>query len=586
MAIANGPAYKDFGGHKLAVQVTTAFNAQKHLEANSFSAISGPNMVWLGIMNYLEMYEDNYIPLISMDEMTKNTVYIDGNQSSFLYGQPYKLGCPFIKEVLCDKTKLGFDNSTFHMVLSENIYTYNDILSTDRRFGKGIRVVPEKEGGEDAKIVPYNGGWRLLFEMASKDPAEYISHSEVMPGTEIERVDFSGGDEFRTESTSYTGNLMSSGSNRYGMDFYQFNVGVSDLSISYLITADASLKKVGMMSAIPQMNGMPKEAETDVINFFSKEQVKGVDERGRTKLSGVQMWIPKFIVNLGRELKDLQEVKLMYSTGWSRDNGREKLYGGLGLYHQIKAKGNHFYYQTARQGFDLIKNMLVSLYSGKYNIPMSERFIDIELGDGAYEMIQPFFQQYFNSDNKIVFDGNHDAYKDVLKKGPDGKLIYKPMEFGAVWYPNFGWIKIKRNPSLAMLDSYKKDQRYIGKYPESAYMIFVKDVTNKTFTGAELKGLKVPANGGNMLYIKKDSVPDSMEFTIGSGYIAPALLSAVGANANGGHSRDTSFNGLKVTLRTHGEVFLQDASRMVIAEYDPTGEREQVERSVVKAPLF
>ena len=33
-------------------------------------------------------------------------------------------------------------------------------------------------------------------------------------------------------------------------------------------------------------------------------------------------------------------------------------------------------------------------------------------------------------------------------------------------------------------------------------------------------------------------------------------------------------------------LFLQDASRMVIAEYDPTGEREQVERSVVKAPLF
>lgn len=586
MAVVNTPQYKDFGGQKLAIQVGSMYNPQKHLESNSFSAISGPNMVWLGIMNYLEMYEDNYQPLISMSEMTKNTVYVDGNHTSFLYGQPYKLGCPFIMQVLCENSKLGYDNSTFNVIISENMYTYNDVLSTDRRFGKGMRIIPVSEGGEDAKIIPMNGGFRILLGMASQDPNEFVDHSEVKVGTEVERVDFTGGDEFKTESTSYTGNLMGTGSDRYGMDFYQFNVGTHDLSISYLITADASLRNIGMQPAIPQMVGMPEQAQTDVINFFSKEQYAGMDAKGNAKIRGAAAWIPKFMVNLGKELKDLQETKLMYSTGWARDNGREKIYGGLGLYHQIKRKGNHFYYQTAKQAFDLIKNSLVSLYSGKFNIPLKDRFIDIELGDGIYEQIQPFFQQYFETDNKLIFDGSHPAYKDVLTRDSEGKLVYKPMEFGSVFYPNFGWIKIKRNTSLAMLDNYKKNRKYHGRYPESAYMIFIKDVTASNFTGANLKQMKVPGGAGNILYIKKDNVPDSMEFTIGSGYIAPALLSALGANANGAHSRDTSFNGVKVTLRTNGEVFLQDASRMIIAEYDPTGEREQTERAVAKAPLF
>jgi hypothetical protein len=75
-----------------------------------------------------------------------------------------------------------------------------------------------------------------------------------------------------------------------------------------------------------------------------------------------------------------------------------------------------------------------------------------------------------------------------------------------------------------------------------------------------------------------------MEYTLGSGYIAPQLLSAIGASSN--QSRDQSFKGVKLTFRTHGEPYVQDASRMLIAEFDPTGELETLERGLHKAPLF
>lgn len=585
MAVVNAPQYGDFGGQKLGIQLSSIYNPVKHLESNSFASIAGPNMTWLGIMNYIDMYEQNYQPLMSMSEMTKNTIYIDGNQTSFLYGQPYKLGCPFIMGILCENSKLGYQNSTFHAIISENLYSYGDILMTHRRHGKGLMVVSEKEGGDDAKIVQEGGGYRYLLKMASGEEKDYIDHSEVAVGIEIERVDFAGGDEFKSESTSYTGNLLSSGSNRYGMDMYRFNVGTSDLSISYLITADASLKKLKMDNVLPQLNGLPVQASEDIINFFAEQHYAGMS--GSTvKLKGVAMWLPRFMVNLGKELKDLQEMKNMYSTGWSKSNGRETLYGGLGLYPQIKRKGNHFYYSSFIQAFDLIKQMLSALYSGKYSIPIEKRFIEIDLGDGIYEQIYPMFKAYFETDNKIIFTGDHPAYKDVLTRDANGKLVYKPAEFASVFYPSFGWIKINRNSRLSNLDNNRKNQDFIDRHPESAFMIFIKDITDETFTGADLKGVTKPANAGNLLYIKKDGVPDSMEYTIGSGYISPALLSAVGANSGNPGSRDNSFNGLKLTLRTHGEVFLQDASRMVIAEYDPTGDREWRDRTYAKAPLF
>ena len=586
MAIGNAPQYRDFGGEQLGITLTNLFNPNKHLEANSFSSIAKPEGVWLGIMNYLEMYEDNYQPLISMAELTKNTIEIDGNQQSFLYGVPYKLGCPFIMDVLCENSKLGYGGSTFHVIISENLYTYGDLLMTHKRHGKGFIVVGSKEAGDDAKIIPTNGGFRYLLKMASGNDIDYADHSEFKVGLEIERVDFVGGDEFTTESTSYTGNLLSNGSNRYGMHMHQFNVGVSDLSLSYLITADASLKNLEIKSTLPQLVGMPQEASTEIINFFSKEDF---DAKG-TKLNTVSAWIPKFMVKLAKELKDLQETKLMYSPGAIFSNGREIRNRGMGLYPQIKAKGNHFYYNSPAQAFDLIKQMLSALYSDRHHIAIEDRYIDIELGEAIFERVQPMFKSYYESDNKIIFTGEHDALKGVLKQDPNNAqgLMYNPKYFTSVFYPNFGHIKIKKNMRLSLLDNNRKDTNYVNEYPESAWMILIKDVTDNSFTGANFKasGIKVPNGAGNMLYIKKKGVPDSMEYTIGSGYISPALLAAVGANGSNPGTRDTSFNGLKVTFRTHGEVFLQDASRMVIAEYDPDGEKENKERFTSKVSLF
>ncbi|MGL4976576.1 MAG: hypothetical protein ACRC5G_01005, partial [Cetobacterium sp.] len=526
-------------------------------------------------MNYLDMYEQNYTPLISMDEMKKNTIEVDSNTTELFYAQPYKLGCPFVMSVECDHSRLGYNGSTFHIIISENLYTYYDVLVTDRRNGKGLMVCSPKDFGSDAEIIPMKGGFRMLMKMASGHEEDWISPSELTTETELERVDNAGEDEFTSNSTSYSGNLMASGSSdRYGFDFYRHVLGASELSLSYLITAEASFKDLKINPISPQLNNLPAEASQDIINFFTEKQY-GVSSTGKSGITGVYTWLPKFILNLGKELKSIVDNKMMYSTGWSRSNGRETLYGGAGYYHQIKNKGSHFYYQTADQAWDLILSMMSSMYADKPHISREEREIEVELGSGIYELIQPKFSQYFEAHNKFLITGEHPALVNQLYTDKNGDLAYKPKKFGSVYYENFGWVRIKKNEMLDRLDNHKKYNKFhLGK-PLSSFMIFVKDVTDKSFTKANFEGIKAPAGSGNVLYIKRKGMTDSMEFTIGGGNIAPQLLSAIGANPKGNHSRDQSFKGVKLTFRSApAEVFVQDASRTIIAELDPTGDLE------------
>ena len=75
-----------------------------------------------------------------------------------------------------------------------------------------------------------------------------------------------------------------------------------------------------------------------------------------------------------------------------------------------------------------------------------------------------------------------------------------------------------------------------------------------------------------------------MEHRKGSGYIAPALLSAVGARESDGVAH--SEKGLGITMRTHGELWVQDPSRVLMIEFDPYGVKEHRDRFKPKVGIL
>ena len=102
MAVAPGMQYKDFGGLPIGQPLKSPYVSGKHLESKTFDQIVGRQHTWMGILNLLNNFDKMHTPLLSMTELEKNVIYVDGQNASFVYGIPYKLGCPFLKEVLCE----------------------------------------------------------------------------------------------------------------------------------------------------------------------------------------------------------------------------------------------------------------------------------------------------------------------------------------------------------------------------------------------------------------------------------------------------------------------------------------------------
>lgn len=589
MAVAPAMQYKDFGGQQIGPPVKSPYVSGKHLESKTFDQIIGRQHTWMGILNLLNNFDKMHTPLLSMTELEKNVNYVDGQNASFIYGVPYKLGCPFLKEVLCEGSRIGIGQQAFHIVLSENIYTYRDIITAHKRNGKELVILSQRDSGrEDAEIIPWGDGFRYLVRLASGDMDDYIDEGLLQPQQEYEKVGQINGGEFEDEKTGYTGILGAGSNSRTGIQMHQYIVGTSDLALEYWITADASLRNVQLNKInIPQLQFLGNNAMADVLNFYTQDQVKGYKD-GKPVLSDVTAWIPNFIVELGKELAGLKERKLLWSQGYYwRSNGREVITGGLGYYQQIKQKGNHFYYSDFRQAWNIIMNFGSILYQAKYNVRPEDRRLKMKMGRGVWEKLQPYLDQYFKTDNRYILTLDHPALKDVLKQDKDGDLIYKPARFKSVFYPNFGWIEFEVDDSLTWMDGDQKYQTYYEKYPESAYMIFIEDITDGMYTNAIPSGIKsekIKQDLGNVVMIKKQGVPDSMEHRKGSGYIAPNVLRAVGATESEGVS--SYEKGLGITMRTHGEVWVQDPSRVLMIEFDPYGVKEHRDRFRAKAPLM
>lgn len=563
MVTAQNTGYVNIGGQRLGQPITSPYNPIKHVESASFDRVIGKEDRWLGILNIVQNYNMMKLPFLSMTEMQKNVLEVDGTGSTFTFGVPFKTGCPYLLENLCkDVDKPGLGNQPFFIVLSENVYDNGDIITTDFRNGRQLRIQTVEEKGKDAEIIPYLSGYRYMVALDSLDEDMYYPQEFLeigIPYFKAFSIDASG--EFGTyQSSSYSGRMTDD--NRTALQLYQYTVGYSKQAIDMWITADSTYRQFNVEGkvhpAVAHLNG----ASTDVIEFWT----------GTDKMKKGVFWIPQFILNMGKELAKMKENFLMFSQGNSIiTNGREKIVTGLGVYQQIKQRGNYDTYTDFRQLYNLIRNFSERLFSMHNHIHPKDRFVRLRCGRLAYDKLRQQFGEFFKTHNQFTVLADHPALikAGMIKTDEKGGIIYKPLQFNAIEFPEQGTIFLEYDDSLERMDEYLEVTPYAGYVNRSSGMIFIEDITDGNFSNAIPTGLK--ENGKtykNITLIKQRNYVDKTEYLVGRDCNDKMLKQMGVPNAN---MPVVDKKGLRITMTTEGEAWVQDPSRCWILEYDPDG---------------
>jgi hypothetical protein len=561
MLINTGTAGSPFtinGGIPIGKPITSPFSVKDHVESRSAKAVFGDEDHWMGILKLQNNFQRLNTPLISMTELSKSVIEVGSNQARFTFAIPFQMKGVFLYENLVkDVLKPGLGQQPFPIVFSENKFTYGDYLTTDQRNGKQIRILSIQEAGQDAEITPYNNGWKYLATVASAQKDDFYPQEFLKEGLEYFKMYTDAGGEFNMEYTKLGGL-----SEKDALQLYEYRIGSSEMGIQSWITSDAEEFTIKNNTEFAGATGLTTDpnAKNFINNYYGVKDNKPVDS----------FWIPTIIEEMVKELAEMKENRMMWSKGDYRIyNGRETRVINLGYYEQIKQRGNYYTYTNFKQLYELLLSLGGMLFGSDTSIPAEKRKIRWRMGSGAFSKMRQLAGQFFKDENPFFVDLKHPALDGVLTKQADGSLMFKKPYFSSFFFPETGMMEFVADPMLDNIDRKVRNHKtYEGK-PLSAYMIFIEDMTDSTFTNATPTGVNYQegANVKNVVMIKQKNKVDYMQYQVGAGS-HPVLKKYIGDAAK--IVSDPHAKGFGVFASTHGELWVQDPTRMIMLEFEPT----------------
>lgn len=549
-------------------QISSPYVSGQHTEFNTLLRAFGDqsNNVFLGMLRLWRQFDALPTPLLDLTELSgpEAVIYTNGMGSKIEFGVPYDMPMPFVKAKIVDGMidKPGIGNSYVPLVLSEGIYTNGDFLTNDKRNGTEVRIHPT------IPVEPFGKGDSFLYLVtpSSGDPEDYIPHEVLEPGTRWCKIDNRAG-EFDTIESSITN------PERKGVMLMSHTTGNSTINISHSITSYADFSNIQSMSSGSTIKNVFDYTNENISNADRNALINfGKYEGGKMKGIG---WAPYIFPKMVMELAIMKEHAMTWakSGAWIGSNGK-RVTRPKGYYQWIKQHGSYYTYNTLRQLPNIIKNAMADMFANS-KIPASQRRAKFRLGTAAFIELQKYMRQQFKIDNPflIVNDGKNPQLNGILT-GSFDSLAFKTPRFVSYEFPEVGQLDIEIDVALDYIDNSNDIKHYdAGYYPNSSYMIFIEDVTSANFTNMKPRNAEYNVagsydNGTNVVQVKPRGFYDTVSFKIGKG-CNPSLKAFAGQNPNSQIVSSDS-NGFQISMQTTAEIFVKDASRIMLIEYVPS----------------
>lgn len=515
------------------------------------------NSISLGVMKLAHQFNLLSAPLISMTELENNVILTNGFNALLNFQIPYKMSFPKIKENLCgDLVKPGIGGESFPIVLTEQAFVAGDIITTDYRTGRQLII-------DDEPVIPYGDGSRYMVKLASYDEiSDYYPPQFLVPGTQYMKVDNQSG-EFDTNASKI------SDMNRMGLMNYSYQTGSGEIAIDHWITSNGDMLNLGDLQSNPSMQWLNQYKDLNsnkgIMNFYKMNPIDG------KPMPNSMSWMPTIIMTMQMELAKMKENRLMWGHGTMiQGNGRTQTRVGSGYYPQIKNLGNYQEYHEFSQLPNILKNMVGTMFAGRRDLRPEQRRVEFEMGMGAMQIMQKEYMTAFNGTNPFTILADHPVLKGSIT-GTYDNIAYSPIKVTSYEYPEVGRVTIKHNPLLDIIDVNNPNNSYTGMYPNSSYMVFIRDLTSsQTSNSMPTSGYSVPEGyneGANTVMIKPKEYQDQMGFKVGFG-CNPTLQKFIGQKpSNFTYSEDGK--GFKVKMATCGEIYVLRPQEVGLIEFKP-----------------
>ena len=542
------PTFQNFGNNLVVKKSDYRFNGT-FTDQNHLLNLFGDDIrtTHLGTLSLFNQWSLINTPLLSMTELKKNAIYLNGDTGEMTFNVPYKLEGVALKESSAiNNPKPGIDSQVFSMILGdgnmfEPTFQVGNIITSDFYNGQALII-------KDVSDSPIGEGWEYKVALVDNDKSTWYSAKYLSPGTQYFRLDHHVG-EF-TEQFAGIQNGM-------GMLKLKHQIG-GRRGVEYTITGNAQRLQLS--------NNMGIDFERSYGNYLNPKDPNFLlyigenDGAGNIK-KNTGSWITMAEVMIMNELLKMEEMSLMFNPGGIVQGARGKTeIVSQGLYWQMK-NGN--WIKVPKYTRESIINGFGQAFRNRPDIPDTKRFFKLQGGRGAVNEIQRIFNQELNrTANQLGLVLNA---KELGIVTGDAMNLNLKFYIGSVFIQGFGTLMIEHNPAFDAITSRSTDEPYVGGLPKRSYTCCIFDLTEGSSTNAaevtsNVEFAKGTDTGANVYLVRNQAMPG-----IKISYLN-GRTSAHPVSAGKGSVISSRFDGFTTIMENQSSIFLKDPTKSILFE--------------------
>jgi hypothetical protein len=557
------PTFQNFGNN-LVVKKADYRMSGVFTDSNNLLKMFGDDIrsTHMGVLSAWNQWSLISTPLLSMTELQKNTIYLNGDDGELTFNMPYQLDGVTVKEEMStDIAKPGQDGQLFEICLGDG--------NLEPTFQIGTRITPDFRDGQNLYIVDVASaqsgqGFIYKVRLVTNNRDEYFDKKYLSVGTQYFRISGTGGE--------FTENFAGI-ENSFGMMKLKHQLG-GRRGVEYTITGNAQrlnlqFNKNNGTTPVDFVGGNSNLLNPNDPNFYMVIG-EGSGKLGTDGMQGIKpgtaSWMSMADALIMKQLMLDEERDLMWAKGGVIQGARNKSQIiGEGLYQQMK-RGN--WAKIPRYSKQALMNVFGQVFRNRPDIPDYMRKFKLQGGRGAVNELQRIFNEELNRTANQAGAVLQAADLGIVKKVGEINGISQlssGYRMQSVFISGLGTLEIEHNPAFDSQFSRTEDEPYIGGFPKHSYTSAIFDVTDSASTNAaqvtsQVEWAKGVDTGANIYLVRNAGMPGT-KVTYIAGRTSPYAPSA-----GRGNVASSRFDGSTTIMENQSNIWLKDPTKSILFE--------------------